>query len=53
MKNTKNTRSHTKKTTIPTLIADLNRWYGNSWWISGLVMLGIFTLSVIIPGILG
>lgn len=47
------TRKSTKKTTIHSLINDLNRWYGNSWKISGLVMLGIFTLSVVIPGILG
>lgn len=49
MKNTKNT----KKTTIPSLINDLNRWYGPSWKISGLIMAGIFALAVIIPGILG
>lgn len=53
MKNTKNARNRTSKTTITTLIADLNRWYGNSWWISGLIMTGIFTLSVVLPGILG
>lgn len=53
MKNTKSTRSHTKKTTFASLVTDLNRWYGNSWEISGLVMLGIFILSVILPGILG
>ena len=49
MKSNKNT----KKTTLTSVITDLNRWYGNSWKISGLVMLGIFILSVILPGILG
>lgn len=47
------TRKNTKKTTITSLISDLNRWYGNQWKISGLIMAGIFTLAVAIPGILG
>lgn len=42
-----------KKTTITSLISDLNRWYGNQWKISGLIMAGIFLISVILPGILG
>ena len=49
MKNTKNTN----KTTISSLITSLNRWYGPSWKISGLIMAGIFLASVIIPGIFG
>lgn len=47
------TRKNTNKTTISTLITSLNRWYGSSWWVSGLIMAGVFTFSVIIPGILG
>lgn len=47
------TNKNTKKTTIAGLITDLNRWYGNQWKISGLVMLGVFLTAVIIPGILG
>ena len=43
----------TKKTTFANLIISLNRWYGNTWWKSGLVMLGVFAGSVIIPGIFG
>lgn len=53
MKTNKNTRSHAKKTTITSLISDLNRWYGDKWWKSGLIMAGIFLASVIIPGLLG
>lgn len=53
MKTNKNTRSHTKKTTITSLISDLNRWYGPNWKLSGLIMTGIFLVSVILPGILG
>ena len=49
MKNNKNT----KKTTFKSVISDLNRWYGSSWWKSGLIMTGIFLISVILPGILG
>lgn len=49
MKNTKN-RS---KTTVSTLINDLNRWYGSSWWLGGLTIAIIFSLAVILPGILG
>lgn len=48
----KNNKNHSK-TTITSLINGLNRWYGNSWWISGLVMLGIFLAAVVLPGILG
>ena len=47
------TKKNAKKTTITSLISDLNRWYGPNWKISGLIMAGIFALSVIIPGILG
>lgn len=47
------TRKNRSKTTFISLINDLNRWYGSNWWVSGLIMAGIFTLSVIIPGILG
>lgn len=47
------TKKNTKKTTITSLISDLNRWYGNQWKISGLIMAGIFLISVILPGILG
>ena len=47
------TRKSTQKTTIHSLISDLNRWYGSGWWKSGLVMLGVALVSVIIPGILG
>ena len=53
MKNTKNTHNRTSKTTITSLITDLDHWYGPSWKISGLIMAGIFLVSVIIPGILG
>lgn len=53
MKTNKNTRSRTKKTTITSLITSLNRWYGPHWWLSGLTMVTIFSLAVIIPGILG
>ena len=42
-----------KNTTFKSVITSLNRWYGNTWWKSGLVMLGIFIISVILPGILG
>lgn len=42
-----------KKTTLKSVISDLNRWYGNQWWKSGLIMTGIFLISVILPGILG
>ena len=44
---------NTNKTTLKSLFNDLNRWYGDSWWKSGLIMTGIFILVVIIPGILG
>ena len=47
------TRKNTNKATVSTLITDLNRWYGPHWWLSGLVMLGIFAAAVILPGILG
>lgn len=47
------TNKNTKKTTISSLISDLNRWYGNSWKISGLIMTGIFLIAAILPGILG
>lgn len=47
------TRKNRSKTTITSLISDLNRWYGSNWWKSGLIMAGIFTIAVIIPGILG
>lgn len=53
MKTRKNHSHNHSKTTITTVITDLNRWYGNSWWKSGLVMTGIFSLAVILPGILG
>lgn len=53
MKHTKNTHNCTSKTTVRSLISDLNRWYGNQWKFSGLVMLGIVLVSVILPGILG
>ena len=44
---------NTKKTTIVSLISDLNRWYGPHWWQGGLVLFVIFFISVIIPGIFG
>lgn len=44
---------HTNKTTFKSLVRDMNRWYGNTWWKSGLVMTAIFTLAVVIPGLLG
>ena len=47
------TNKKSNKTTITSLISDMNRWYGPNWWISGPVMLGVFAGSVIIPGILG
>lgn len=53
MKTNKNTHNRTSKTTFKSIISDLNRWYGPNWKISGLIMAGIFALSVIIPGILG
>lgn len=53
MKTKKNTHSHPKKTTFASLINDLNRWYGSNWWISGLIMTGVFLTAVILPGILG
>ena len=46
------TNKNRSKTTITSLVADLNRWYGSSWWKSGLVMTAIFTLAVVIPGLL-
>lgn len=49
MKSNKNT----KKTTISSIITDLDRWYGPSWKISGLIMTGIFLVAVVLPGILG
>lgn len=42
-----------KKTTLKSVISDLNRWYGNSWWFSGLVMLGVFAFAIILPGLVG
>ena len=47
------TRKNTNKTTITSLISDMNRWYGPNWYLSGLAMLGVFAGSVIIPGIFG
>lgn len=47
------TRKNRSKTTFASLISDLNRWYGPNWKISGLIMAGIFVLSVVLPGILG
>ena len=42
-----------KKTTLKSVISDMNRWYGPNWYLSGLAMLGVFAGSVIIPGIFG
>ena len=53
MKTCKNHSHNRSKTTIRSLVTDLDRWYGPSWKISGLVMAGIFILYVILPGILG
>lgn len=47
------TNKKSNKTTITSLISDMNRWYGPNWYLSGLAMLGVFAGSVIIPGIFG
>lgn len=44
---------HTNKTTLKSLIQNMNRWYGSSWKTSGLVMLGVFVVAVVVPGIVG
>ena len=47
------TNKKSNKTTITSLISDMNRWYGPNWYLSGVAMFGIFAGAVIIPGILG
>lgn len=53
MKTRKNHSHNHSKTTFASLITDLDRWYGPSWKISGLIMAGIFLVAVVLPGILG